>query len=447
MHEYRYGGEMVEGPAHLAQQSEERTHDVLIGSLDYQLNFNQDNSSVIAYLAAQRTDREHYTGIIPDEEKDVIAFLREPPYGFSDNTTWQGGVQFNHRLNFLGGSNVLTAGAEYVEDDVLDVIDAYNYRIDQLTRNLGVFIQSDWEISSKINLLAGLRADQHNLVDRAIINPRVSLLYKPDPTIQLRATWGTGFRAPQAFDADLHIAFAGGGISRVSLSPQLQEERSNSLSASINYDYPTEKWVAGFTLEGFYTHLDDAFYLHPLGEDDFGELFEKRNGDGATVQGVTMEFRANYNRKAQLEAGFTIQSSLFDEPVENIEGLDPRRVFLRTPDHYGFATLSFFPNKKFTTSLNLVYTGSMELAHFAGAPEQEVDEYFSSPNFLELGFKTAYTFSLPKMSSGLEIFGGVKNVFNAYQDDFDSGKNRDSNFIYGPGMPRTFFVGLRIRKM
>ncbi len=29
-------------------------------------------------------------------------------------------------------------------------------------------------------------------------------------------------------------------------------------------------------------------------------------------------------------------------------------------------------------------------------------------------------------------------------DDFDSGKNRDSNFVYGPAMPRTVFVGLKI---
>jgi outer membrane receptor for ferrienterochelin and colicins len=41
---------------------------------------------------------------------------------------------------------------------------------------------------------------------------------------------------------------------------------------------------------------------------------------------------------------------------------------------------------------------------------------------------------------------GCKNVFNAYQHDFDIGKNRDSNFMYGPAMPRTYFVGIRLRR-
>ena len=119
--------------------------------------------------------------------------------------------------------------------------------------------------------------------------------------LQIRTTWSSGFKAPQAFDADLHIAFAGGGISRISLAEDLEEERSNSFSASINYDHPTENYIFGFTLEGFYTSLNDAFFLAPLGEDAFGERFEKQNGETARVQGMTLEVRANYKNKIQLE--------------------------------------------------------------------------------------------------------------------------------------------------
>lgn len=447
LNEYRYGGERVEGPAHLALQSEERTHRVFIGNADYQINFNEDNSSFIAYLAGQYTDREHYTGIFPDDSLEIANHLENSPYGDSKNTTYQGGVQLNHRLqNFAGGSNVMTLGAEYVEDDVLDVIDAYNYKIDQVTRNFGAFLQSDWEITPSLNLLSGVRVDQHNLLNKAIASPRLALMYKYK-TLQFRATWGRGFRAPQAFDTDLHIAFAGGGISRISLSDNLREERSNSFSGSVNYDKATENFIAGFTLEGFHTYLKDAFFLFPLGQDQFGERFEKRNGDGATVQGMTLELRANYQQKMQLEAGFTVQTSMFDTPVEILEGLEPRRKFMRTPNHYGYGTFSFFPNKKFATTLNLVYTGKMELPHFAGAPEQTVDEFVTTKAFTELSFRSSYTFEFDKIRTGLELFGGVKNLFNAYQSDFDSGKNRDSNYIYGPAMPRTIFAGIRIKSI
>lgn len=446
LNEYRYGGEMTDKPAFLTQQSEERTHNVMMGGMDYQLNFNNDNSAFIVYLAGQQTDRDHYTGILPDGEAERNIHINNPPYGTTENVTLQGGLQINHRFQrFLGGQNLVTFGTEYVFDDVFDTIPAYNYEIDQQTRNVGFFAQSDWEIRPNLTFLAGMRADKHNLVDKVIVSPRFSLLYRYQTNTQFRLTWGTGFRAPQSFDTDMHIAFAGGGVSRITLDPLLKEERSSSFSGSINYDRPSESFIVGFTLEGFYTHLEDVFYLQPVSADEFGDLYEKRNGSGATVQGGTLELRGNYNRKLQVEAGVTVQTSLFDEPVENIAGLEPMRRFLRSPNEYGYLTLSFTPNSRFNASVSSVYTGEMHLAHLGGAPEQPTDEYKISPSFTELNTKVSYTFNLPSVDSGLEIFAGVKNLTNAYQSDFDSGKNRDSNYVYGPGMPRSIYVGLKLK--
>ncbi len=446
MTEYRYGGEMVKDPAHMALQSEERTHYVFMGGLDYQINFNEEKSSFIAYLAGQKTNRDHYTGIIPDDSVGISNHLADPPYGYTHNLTLQVGTQLNHRVNdFLGGRNVFTVGVEYVYDEVFDTIPAYNYEIDQQTGNLGAFFQSDWEVFGGLTLLTGVRADKHNLLDRVVFSPRVSLLYKLETFTQFRLTWGTGFRAPQAFDADMHIAFAGGGVSRIVLAPGLGEERSNSLSASVNYDRASEKFIVGFTLEGFYTKLDNAFYLQPIGSDQYGDVFEKRNGSGASVQGGTLELRGNYNKQMQVEAGITLQTSLYDEAVENIEGEEPLNEFMRTPNQYGYVTLAVTPGERFAASVSGVYTGPMELVHYAGSPEQLVDEYVTSSSFFELNLKVGYTFKLEVIDSGIEVFGGVKNLTNAYQSDFDTGKNRDSGYIYGPAAPRTYFLGLRLR--
>lgn len=445
IHEYRFGGEMVDKAAYLTQQSEERTHNVWMGSADYQINFNNDNSSLITYGAWQNTDRKHYTGIFPDDSLGILNHLANAPYGNSTTTTLQAGLQLNHRIaRFLSGSNVFTFGVEYVSDEVFDEITAYNYLIDQTTKDLGIFLQSDWEILPSLNLLSGFRIDNHNLVDDLVGSPRVSLLYKYKDNTQFRLNYSTGFRAPQAFDTDLHIAFAGGGISRVMLSPDLEPEFSKSMSASINYDKPTDHFIAGFTLEGFYTTLDDVFYLQPIGEDEFGEVFEKRNGTQATVQGLTLELRANYDRKAQLEAGFTIQSSEFQDAVDYIEGVAPIKDFIRTPNNYGFATLSLTPNKRINANINYVYTGEMIVPHFAGAPNQTIDEIITSEAFSELSCKLGYTFPVKRFESNIELYAGVKNMFNAYQESFDIGKNRDSNFVYGPSLPPSFYVGVKL---
>ena len=201
--------------------------------------------------------------------------------------------------------NVLTFGAEYMVDDVFDEIKTYNYLIDQNTRNFGAFIQSDWAINNKLTLLSGIRADKHNFVDNMIFNPRFSFLFKPNTDAQLRLSWSTGFRAPQAFDADMHIAFAGGGIQKIVLADDLKEERSQSWTASLNWDKPTEKHIYGFTVEGFFTQLKDAFILQEVDTDEDGNsIMEKQNGGKSHVAGSTIELRANYNRKMQAEAGF-----------------------------------------------------------------------------------------------------------------------------------------------
>lgn len=447
LYEYRIGGEMVlDKPAYLTKQSEERTHDVYMASADYQINFNEDNSSAIVYAAWQQTDRNHYTGIFPDEEDEIKAHIAQPPYGTSDVQTYNVGLQLNHRLqNFLGGSNVLTLGSEYVYDKVYDVIPTYRYKVDQTTGDFGLFLQSDWKILQDLTLLSGVRMDVHNLVENPVVSPRFSLLYKAIENTQIRLNYGTGFRAPQAFDSDLHIAFAGGGISRISLSPDLKPETSHSYSGSVNYDLPTEDYIIGGTVEGFYTRLNDAFYQHPIGEDQYGERFEKRNGQGATVQGATVEVRANYNRKIQLEGGYTVQSSRYDNPVAYIDGVDGIKEFIRTPKHYGFGTLSLTPSKRLNANINYLYTGSMKIPHFQSDANPVKDHISSTPKFHEWSAKLGYVIPINNLGSEVELYGGVKNLFNAYQDDFDTGKNRDSNYVYGPAQPRTFIFGLKMR--
>jgi outer membrane receptor for ferrienterochelin and colicins len=446
INEYRFGGEMIEDkPAYLAQQSEERNHKVWMVNADYQINFDNKNTSFITYLAYQNTHRKHYTGIQPDDAIAFQTFLANPPYGISEVNTWNLGFQVNHKINhFISGQNVFTLGTEYLYDAVFDNIPAYHYLIDQTTDNLGLFLQSDWEITPKLCLLSGARIDKHTLVKEIILSPRTSILYKIKGNTQFRLSYGSGFKSPQAFDADMHIAFASGGISRISLAPDLQQEKSKSFSGSINYDKLMKNWNVGFTLDAFYNRLTDAFLLQPIGQDEFGELFEKQNGPCATIQGITFELSSKYKRKIIFESGVTIQSSKYDKPILNITGIEEMTAFVRTPNNYGYVILNFLPSKNWNATINYVYTGSMKIPHLSGAQGQPINELITSDPFSDLSAKISFIFNYNKMECSFEMYCGIKNIFDAYQDDFDIGKNRDSNFIYGPSQPRTIYIGLKI---
>ena len=45
----------------------------------------------------------------------------------------------------------------------------------------------------------------------------------------------------------------------------------------------------------------------------------------------------------------------------------------------------------------------------------------------------------------MQLNTGIQNLFNAYQSDFDQGWERDSGYIYGPSLPRSWFVGAKLK--
>ena len=92
-------------------------------------------------------------------------------------------------------------------------------------------------------MLSGFRLDKSSVIDNIIFSPRASLLYDMNKNTQVRCSYGRGFRAPQAFDTDLHLAFANGGVSRIFLDKDLTEEKSNSYTFSINHDKPSYNYI------------------------------------------------------------------------------------------------------------------------------------------------------------------------------------------------------------
>ena len=83
-----------------------------------------------------------------------------------------------------------------------------------------------------------------------------------------------------------------------------------------------------------------------------------------------------------------------------------------------------------------------ENAELGAMPERKA-EAIRTPRFFDLGVKLAYDFKLYK-TVDLQLNGGVQNLFESYQKDFDRGANRDSGYIYGPSLPRSFFAGVKI---
>lgn len=437
--EFRRGGNKLDMQPHETDITEQTKHVINSGGLSYDQYWNEYKQKLSVYGSIQHTDRKSYYGA----EQDPDA------YGKTYDLTWVVGGMFVGKMdNCLIGPATFTGGLEYQDNDLHDVMLGYGRDIEQKVHIMGGYVQNEWDWE-RFNLLIGGRLDKHNLVNNAIFSPRVNFLYKATDNLQARLTYSTGFRAPQAYDEDLHVAAVGGEGIQIKLSDDLREERSTSYSGSLDWTTYIGHWQTNILVEGFYTDLRHVFVLEDMEDPTTQSIYkERRNGSGARVYGANIDAKIAHGRDVQLQVGFTAQRSKYkkDEvwttPEDNVQ-LTTRNM-PRTPNLYGYFTLTTAFLKNFEWSLTGIYTGKMHVPHMAGYIKEPVME--RTPEFMELGTKLSYSFKL-KDNLQIQLNGGVQNMFNKFQKDLDKGTFRDSNYFYGPTQPRTYFVGLKISNL
>ena len=433
-YEFRRGGDSINLQPHLSSVAEQAEHHVNGGSFSFDYLSSDNRACLSVFTSMQHIDRRTYYGT----QYDINAF------GYSTDLSSVSGSQFNYSFDrLLLMPSQLIAGIEYSYNSLKDEQIAYHRNIKQDIHIASAFLQNEWK-NEKLGLLIGARADKHNLMEKVVVSPRANLRYNFTPAWVGRLSYSSGFRAPQAFDEDLHIMAVGGDVAIISLDPNLQPEYSGSTSASLGWNHLVGQCDIGILVEGFYSNINNIFILRENGRDDAGNLLlERTNGSGAFVAGINFELSAKCPNSLTLQAGLTAQRSRYKEPEIWSENSDiaPQTRMFRTPDIYGYLTANYTFFRALEAALSCSYTGPMLVQHFAGyiAKDQEV----VTPSFFDMSIKLSYDWEIASATI-LQLNGGIQNILNSYQDDFDQGPNRDAGYIYGPNRPRTLFFGVKI---
>ena len=432
LEEFRRGGDNLDLPPHEAMIAEQTKHGINTGGLKFDWFSKDQNHRLNAFVSLQHIDRESYYGAGQDPNA----------YGKTTDLTWVGGAQYVYKMGrciFMPSD--LTVGLEYNEDYLRDNMWGYDRVTDQTVRIASAYAQNEWK-NEMWGILVGGRMDKHNLIDGVIFSPRANLRFNPTENINFRASYSYGFRAPQAFDEDLHIDNVGGTVSMIVLADDLRVEKSQSVSVSADMYRSWGNWQGNLLVEGFFTDLADVFALRELGFNEEGILIKERhNESGARVFGGNLEGKAAWKNVFQLQAGLTVQRSGYKEARSWTDDVEATKEMFRTPNLYGYMTASYNPVKQLTLALTGTYTGSMLVEHHAGMIDHNVT--VRTPDFWDMGIKAAYDFKLYR-SFSLQLNAGVQNILNSFQTDFDSGADRDSGYMYGPTLPRAFFIGVKL---
>ena len=431
LQEYRRGGDNLHLPPHEVMIAEQVRHSINTGSLKYDWFSPDERHRFNVFASLQHINRESYYG----------AGMDPNAYGETMDLTWVAGGQYVYKFeNCLFMPADLTAGLEYNQDHLRDNMWGYDRMTDQMVRIGSAYLQNEWK-NARWSFLLGGRLDKHNLMDGVIFSPRANLRFNPTEKINLRASYSYGFRAPQAFDEDLHIDNVGGIVSMIRLADDLKVEKSQSVSVSADMYAQWGDWQGNLLVEGFYTDLSDVFALTEIGVEDGVLIKERRNESGARVFGGNLEGKLAYRSIWQIQAGMTLQKSDYKEAHAWAEDVEAVTTMFRTPNLYGYFVTSYNPLKQLMLSLSGTYTGRMLVEHHAGWIDANRTE--RTTDFFDMNFKAAYDFRLHG-NIKLQLNAGVQNIFNAFHRDFDQGPDRDSGYIYGPSAPRCFYLGVKL---
>lgn len=453
--EFRRGGDQLDLAPHFTQVTEQLQTNSFIGGLTFDQYSKDYKHKVSLYTSAQFTDRESFYGGLGEGTTHQDTLLAANSYGLTDDFAMVAGTQYTYTFE----QDVITAGIEFNSNRTKDNIPGYKRTIDQKTHALGTYAQYEWHIIDRVKSLLGARYD-YTYVDGnyklgnlarsssesfGTFSPRFTLLYDITDYLQFRGGYARGFRAPQAFNEDMHVSSIAGQQVFVLIGDNLKTEYSNAYTGSLNLTKNLGSVQTSLLVEGFYTVLKNPFTNIMTSDQDNLIIEEMRNGTGAKVYGSNIELNVAPSEKFSLQTGGTIQRSMFKDDQLLFEGTtsdqDIRsKRFVRTPNVYGYMNANWKPTTAFSVDLTGVYTGSMIVPHLISLDQMQLK---TSKDFMELNLRLGYTFAVKK-DFNVEVFGGMQNIFNSFQRDFDQGPLRDSKYIYGPSRPRTVTFGIKI---
>lgn len=269
---------------------------------------------------------------------------------------WQNDIQFSK-------NNLVTAGIEFEVEESASEYYAFTYLSPpdigsvfpkKSANTLGVFLEDQAKLNESFLATVGLRYDHHNQFG-SVFTYRIAPAYIIWETgTKLKATLGTGFKAPSLFY--LYDPTYG--------NPDLNPEKSIGWDAGIEQFF----WSDGFSFGAtyFYNKFNNMFGFDPI-------TFKTINVDKAETNGVEFFARAGLIHGLDIKTNYTYTNAR--DKSENTPDYD-KRLF-RRPEHKAGLFVSYSFTNATNANFEFIYVGSREEPDFINYPSRIImPDYF-----------------------------------------------------------------------
>jgi len=334
----------------------------------------------------------------------------------------------------------IKTGISYTYDHYDELVNASDF--ERTENSVGAFFEYSFDNLEKLNLTAGVRVDEHNLLG-FFVTPRFHMRYTPWEKSAFRASFGRGKRSANIFAENQNLFATSRQINILNTDGKIY-----GLDPEIAWNYGMS-YLQGFNLFGRKADVTLDFYRTDFDNQvvvDYENPQEVKfyNLDGKSyANSFQLEFNFNVFERFDLRTAYKfydVQTQYSSEKLE--KPLTPKhRLFANTSyetrilengSHWKFdATYNWLGEQRFSsTTTNPTLYQLSEYSSIVGTLNTQVTKVFSSK---------------------FEVYLGGENITNVKQknpilaSDDPFGPYFDSTFVYGPIFGSNYYAGLRFR--
>ncbi|RZW52245.1 MAG: TonB-dependent receptor [Flavobacteriaceae bacterium] len=334
----------------------------------------------------------------------------------------------------------IKTGISFTYDHYDEIVNSTDY--ERSERSVGGFFEYNYDDLDALNLTAGLRLDNHNLLG-TFITPRLHLRYTPWEKSALRASFGRGKRSANIFTENQQLFATSRTINILSTSGDIY-----GLDPEIAWNYGVS-YLQGFNLFGKKADLTFDFYRTDFKNQVVVDWENPQEINFYNLDGESYanSFQVEFNHNTFEGFDLRMAYKFYEIKTDYLDGKKSRPL---TPKHRIFANASFETNQRNNNGFwkfDLTYNWLSEQrfpSTVSSPPQYQLPE--QSPTVGTLNAQITKVFS-PKF----EVYLGGENITNVKQtnpivganDSF--GPNFDTTFVYGPIFGSMYYTGLRYK--
>ena len=402
------------------------------------------------HLVAERMEAAAKTGYVLNEEK-ARSFGSQFSYSqytidseFGDKE--YDGFQRSFRANVLFGTDLgseehkLMTGVSYVYDEFDETFDHLDY--DRVEKVPGVFAEYTWVRPERFTVVAGMRADEHNLFG-TLLSPRFHARYSITEQTSVKVGGGIGYRTPNVVMENVGLL----------ASARTWVIRGNANQANFGLPMESAMNLGVNVLQKFRLFYRDASISADFYRTNFtDQLIIDLDQDAQQVNVYALEGES-FSNSAQVELQFSparrfevrtayrwldVQSQ-YDQGMLTKAMVSNHRAF----SNFAYETKMTDTDSQWKFDATVQWIGEARIPDTSTNPEQYRAQAMSD-DFVMFNAQVTRVFN-----KGFEIYLGGENLANFRQSrpiisaDQPFGEHFDASLVWGPIFGRMFYGGLR----